>query len=115
MNCREFTEFLHEYLFSNLPAEERAEFDKHLTSAPGASRISTVIRRPFSLSRPRFLPPPTRRPPPTRPRSLSRPFFTPGLAPPDLRAATGARHPLRLCHFPVTFRRHRHPTNQKRS
>jgi anti-sigma factor RsiW len=30
MNCREFTEFLHEYLFGNLPAEERAEFEKHL-------------------------------------------------------------------------------------
>ena len=30
MNCREFTEFLHEYLFGNLPADERAEFDKHL-------------------------------------------------------------------------------------
>ena len=24
MNCREFTEFLHEYLFDNLPAAERA-------------------------------------------------------------------------------------------
>ena len=34
MNCREFTEFLHEYLFSNLPAEERAEFDKHLAECP---------------------------------------------------------------------------------
>jgi anti-sigma factor RsiW len=30
MNCREFTEFLHEYLFGNLAAEERAEFEKHL-------------------------------------------------------------------------------------
>jgi anti-sigma factor RsiW len=34
MNCREFTEFLHEYLFGNLPAEERAEFDKHLAECP---------------------------------------------------------------------------------
>jgi anti-sigma factor RsiW len=30
MNCREFTEFLHEYLFGNLATEERAEFEKHL-------------------------------------------------------------------------------------
>jgi anti-sigma factor RsiW len=34
MNCREFTEFLQEYLFGNLPAEERAEFDKHLAECP---------------------------------------------------------------------------------
>jgi len=34
MNCREFTEFLHEYLFGNLPVEERAEFDKHLAECP---------------------------------------------------------------------------------
>ena len=34
MNCREFTEFLHEYLFGKLPAEERAEFDKHLAECP---------------------------------------------------------------------------------
>jgi anti-sigma factor RsiW len=34
MNCREFTEFLHEYLFGNLPADERAEFEKHLAECP---------------------------------------------------------------------------------
>jgi anti-sigma factor RsiW len=34
MNCREFNGFLHEYLFGNLPAEERAEFDKHLAECP---------------------------------------------------------------------------------
>jgi anti-sigma factor RsiW len=34
MNCREFTEFLHEYLFGNLPAEQRVEFDKHLAECP---------------------------------------------------------------------------------
>jgi anti-sigma factor RsiW len=34
MNCREFTEFLHEYLFGNLPADERAEFDKHMAECP---------------------------------------------------------------------------------
>jgi anti-sigma factor RsiW len=34
MNCREFTEFLHEYLFDNLPVDERAEFEKHLAECP---------------------------------------------------------------------------------
>jgi anti-sigma factor RsiW len=34
MNCREFTEFLHEYLTGKLPAEERSEFDKHLAECP---------------------------------------------------------------------------------
>jgi hypothetical protein len=31
MSCREFTKFLHEYPFGNLPAEGRAAFDKGLT------------------------------------------------------------------------------------
>jgi len=34
MNCREFTEFLHEYLSGNLPADERAAFDAHLAECP---------------------------------------------------------------------------------
>ena len=34
MNCREFTEVLHEYLFGDLPAKERAEFEKHLAECP---------------------------------------------------------------------------------
>jgi anti-sigma factor RsiW len=34
MNCRESTEFLHDYLFGDLPAEERAEFDRHLAECP---------------------------------------------------------------------------------
>ena len=34
MNCREFTEFLHDYLFGNLPAEERIQFEKHLAECP---------------------------------------------------------------------------------
>jgi anti-sigma factor RsiW len=34
MNCREFTEFLHEYLFGNLPAGELAEFERHLAECP---------------------------------------------------------------------------------
>jgi anti-sigma factor RsiW len=34
MNCREFTEFLHEYLFGGLSDGERAEFEKHLAECP---------------------------------------------------------------------------------
>lgn len=34
MSCREFTEFMHEYLFDILPAEERAEFERHLAECP---------------------------------------------------------------------------------
>jgi hypothetical protein len=34
MNCREFTEFLHEYLFGDLPGEGRDEFEKHLAECP---------------------------------------------------------------------------------
>jgi anti-sigma factor RsiW len=34
MNCREFTEFLHEYLSGDLPTDEHAEFEKHLGECP---------------------------------------------------------------------------------
>jgi anti-sigma factor RsiW len=34
MNCREFTEFLHDYLLGGLLAEVRAEFDRHLAECP---------------------------------------------------------------------------------
>jgi hypothetical protein len=44
MNCREFTDFLHEYLVESLPAEVRAEFDKHLAACPWC----VAIGRPFS-------------------------------------------------------------------
>lgn len=30
MTCREFTEFLNDYLFGDLPAEERRVFEEHL-------------------------------------------------------------------------------------
>jgi anti-sigma factor RsiW len=34
MNCREFTEFLNDYLFGCLPPTVRAEFEKHLGDCP---------------------------------------------------------------------------------
>jgi anti-sigma factor RsiW len=49
MNCREFTEFLHEYLFGNLPAEERAEFEKHLAECPWCVAYLDSYRQTIQL------------------------------------------------------------------
>ena len=63
MNCREFTEFLHEYLFGNLPAQERAEFDKHLAECPWCvayldSYQKTIRLEQAAYSIPEDAPPP---------------------------------------------------------
>lgn len=34
MSCREFTEFLDEYLFGTLPLEKRGVFEEHLARCP---------------------------------------------------------------------------------
>ncbi len=49
MNCREFTEFLHEYLFDNLPAVERAEFEKHLAECPWCVAYLDSYRKTVQL------------------------------------------------------------------
>jgi anti-sigma factor RsiW len=54
MNCREFTEFLHEYLFGNLPAEERAEFDKHLAECPWCVAYLDSYRKTIQLEQTAF-------------------------------------------------------------
>ena len=54
MNCREFTEFLHEYLFGNLPAEERAEFDKHLAECPWCVAYLDSYKKTIQLARAAF-------------------------------------------------------------
>jgi anti-sigma factor RsiW len=64
MNCREFTEFLHEYLFGNLPAAERAEFDKHLADCPWCVAYLDSYRKTIQLEKAAFAasqdePPPT--------------------------------------------------------
>jgi anti-sigma factor RsiW len=64
MNCREFTEFLHEYLFGNLPAAERAEFDKHLAECPWCVAYLDSYRKTIQLEQAAFAasqdePPPT--------------------------------------------------------
>ena len=54
MNCREFTEFLHEYLFGNLPAAERGEFDKHLAECPWCVAYLDSYRKTIELEQAAF-------------------------------------------------------------
>ena len=54
MSCREFTEFLHEYLFGNLPAEERIEFDKHLAECPWCVAYLDSYRKTILLEQSAF-------------------------------------------------------------
>jgi anti-sigma factor RsiW len=54
MNCREFSEFLHEYLFGNLPADERAEFDKHLAECPWCVAYLDSYRKTLLLEQAAF-------------------------------------------------------------
>ncbi|OAI41872.1 hypothetical protein AYO40_02170 [Planctomycetaceae bacterium SCGC AG-212-D15] len=54
MNCREFTEFLHEYLFGNLPAEERAAFDEHLAECPWCVAYLDSYRKTMQLEQAAF-------------------------------------------------------------
>ena len=54
MNCREFTEFLHEYLFGNLPALERAEFEKHLAECPWCVAYLDSYQKTIELERAAF-------------------------------------------------------------
>jgi anti-sigma factor RsiW len=51
MNCREFTEFLHEYLFGNLPSEELAEFEKHLAECPWCTAYLDSYRKTIQLEK----------------------------------------------------------------
>ncbi len=54
MNCREFTEFLHEYLFGNLPARELAEFEKHLAECPWCVAYLDSYQKTMALERAAF-------------------------------------------------------------
>ena len=54
MNCREFTEFLHEYLFDGLPAAERAEFEKHLAECPWCVAYLDSYRKTIQLEQAAF-------------------------------------------------------------
>ena len=67
MNCREFTEFLHDYLLGGVSAEVRAEFDRHLAECPWCvayldSYRKTVQLEQAALSAPEDAPPPAEAP-----------------------------------------------------
>jgi anti-sigma factor RsiW len=49
MNCREFTEFLHEYLFGDLPAEEKTAFEGHLAECPWCVSYLDSYRKTLQL------------------------------------------------------------------
>jgi anti-sigma factor RsiW len=54
MNCREFTEFLHEYLFGNLPETERVAFESHLAECPWCVAYLENYRRTIELEQAAF-------------------------------------------------------------
>ena len=70
MNCREFTEFLHEYLFGNLPAQERAEFDKHLAECPWCVAYLDSYQKTIRLEQAAFSIPEDAAPPADAPEEL---------------------------------------------
>jgi len=70
MNCREFTEFLHEYLFGNLPSAERAEFDKHLAECPWCVAYLDSYRKTIQLGQAAFATPEGTPPPVDAPEEL---------------------------------------------
>jgi anti-sigma factor RsiW len=70
MNCRAFTEFLHEYLFGNLPAEERAEFEKHLAECPWCVAYLGSYRKTIQLEQAAFSAPENAPPPADAPEEL---------------------------------------------
>jgi anti-sigma factor RsiW len=63
MSCREFTEFLHEYLSGSLPAVERVEFEKHLAQCTWCVAYLDSYRKTIQLEQAAFavradIPPP---------------------------------------------------------
>ncbi len=70
MNCREFTEFLHEYLFGNLPAAELAEFEKHLAECPWCLAYLDSYKKTIQLEQAAFAGPEDAPPPADAPEEL---------------------------------------------
>lgn len=54
MTCREFTEFLHDYLFDDLPAYQRAEFEVHLAECPTCVDYLDSYRKTIALEKAAF-------------------------------------------------------------
>ena len=70
MNCREFTEFVQEYLLGNLPAQERAEFDKHLAECPWCVAYLDSYQKTIELGQAAFSAPEDAPPPADAPEEL---------------------------------------------
>jgi anti-sigma factor RsiW len=70
MNCREFTEFLHEYLFGHLPDAELAEFEKHLAECPWCVAYLDSYRKTLQLEQAAFSAPEDTPPPADAPEEL---------------------------------------------
>lgn len=51
MTCREFVEFLMEYLSAELPARERACFDEHLAECPDCVAYLQTYKATISLGK----------------------------------------------------------------
>ena len=70
MNCREFTEFLHEYLFGDLSAEERAAFEGHLAECPWCVAYLDSYQKTIQLEQAAFSTAQDAPPPPDAPEEL---------------------------------------------
>ena len=55
LSCREFVEFLDEYLSGHLPEDERARFDAHLARCPACVAYTQTYRQALRLGRAAFL------------------------------------------------------------
>ncbi len=56
MTCREFIEFLAEYLGRELSAEQRAEFDSHLAVCPACVNYVASYQKAVRLGKTALLP-----------------------------------------------------------
>jgi anti-sigma factor RsiW len=70
MNCREFTEFLHEYLFGQLSDVERNEFEKHLAECPWCVAYLDSYKKTIQLEQAAFAASPDEPPPVAAPEEL---------------------------------------------
>jgi anti-sigma factor RsiW len=70
MNCREFTEFLYEYLLGNLPAGQRIEFEKHLAECIWCVAYLDSYQKTIRLEQAAFATPEDAPPPAEAPEEL---------------------------------------------
>jgi anti-sigma factor RsiW len=51
MTCREFADFLSDYLSDELPPDRREQFERHLRACPDCLNYLATFRRTIQLSR----------------------------------------------------------------